>query len=84
MLQRYLLITIAGVLVAVVSYLIYKYLKLQGRKGVDMRREDVVGRLFIRKINKLNEEAGREKLPVLFKKLNGIMRSFFSELLEIK
>lgn len=84
MLQRYLLITIAGVLVAVVSYLIYKYLKLQGRKGVDMRREDVVGRLFIRKINKLNEEAGKEKLPVMFKKLNGIMRSFFSELLEIK
>jgi hypothetical protein len=81
---RYVLIAFAGVLVSVISLLIYKYRKVLSRKETMMGKEDVLGRLFLRKLRKVEEVLGKEDIGELFKKVKRIMRSFFSELFEIR
>ncbi len=80
---RYMLIAVACVLILLISLITMKYRKLLRTRAIEMSREDVVGRLFLRKIRKLGESAGKDEPGELFRKLNTIMRNFFSELYEI-
>lgn len=82
--SRFALIAIACVLISIVSFLIIKYRKLHGRKEAAMDKEDVIGRLFLRKLSKIEATVGHEDPGGIFKKLNKMMRSFFSELYDIR
>jgi hypothetical protein len=81
---RYLMMAAALLLVSLVSFLIYKYRNLLRRKEAVMKKEDVVGRLFQRNLRKIGDQIGKEDPGELFKRLKRTMRSFFSELFEIK
>ncbi len=81
---RLVLIAIACVLISAVSLLLFKYRKLHGRKEAEMDKEDVVGRLFIRKLGKIEATVGKDEPDQVFKKLSKTMRSFFSELYDIR
>lgn len=80
---RYILVAVACVLILLISLITMKYRKLLRAKGVEMNKEEVVGRLFLRKIRKLGESTDKEEPGELFKRLNKIMRDFFGELYEI-
>jgi outer membrane biosynthesis protein TonB len=75
------LIVTACFLICVISVLFVRYRKISKRKDVRLSREEVMGRLFLRKIKSIGE-AGKDPLATL-KELGGIMRSFFSELFDI-
>ena len=81
---RLILIAIACVLISAVSFIVFKYRKLHGRKEAEMDKEDVLGRLFLRKLSKIEATVGKEDPEQIFKKLNKMMRSFFSELYDIR
>jgi len=81
---RYVLIAFAAGLVSVISLLIYKYRKMLRKKETEMGKEDVIGRLFLRKLKKIEDLTGKEDPSELFKKLNKTMRGFFSELFDIR
>jgi len=81
---RYVLIAFALGLVSVISLLIYKYRKMLRKKETEMGKEDVIGRLFLRKLKKIEDLTGKEDPSELFKKLNKTMRGFFSELFDIR
>jgi hypothetical protein len=83
-LTRYALIAVASVLITTVSFLVFKYRKLHGRKEAEMDKEDVIGRLFIRKLGKIEERVGQQDPGDVFIKLSKTMRSFFSELFDIR
>ena len=80
---RYILVAVACVLILLISLITMRYRKLLRAKGVEMNKEEVVGRLFLRKIRKLGESTDKEEPGELFKRLNKIMRDFFGELYEI-
>ncbi|MBN2330694.1 MAG: hypothetical protein JXC85_02665 [Candidatus Aenigmarchaeota archaeon] len=82
--ERLVLIAIAGALVAVVSFLFVKYRKLHGRKEAELGKEDVIGRLFLRKLMGLQATVGKEDPEQIFKRLNRMLKSFFSELYDIR
>lgn len=81
---RLVLIAIACVLISAVSLIVFKYRKLHGRKEAEMDKEDVIGRLFLRKLSRIEAAVGKEEPEHIFKKLNKILRSFFSELYDIR
>jgi hypothetical protein len=81
---RYALIAIACSLIAIVSVLIYKYRKIVSKKEAVMSKEDVIGRMFLRKLRKIEDSIGKEDPSELFKRLNRTMRSFFRELFDIQ
>jgi len=82
--MTYVLITIALLLSAIVAFLIYRYKKVIGRKFIEMSREEVLGRFYLRKLRKMSEEAGTTDTRELFKKLGKTIRGFMNELYEIK
>jgi hypothetical protein len=82
--SRLMLIAIACVLVTVVTFILFKYKKLHGRKEAEMDKEDVIGKLFLRKLSKIDATVGKDDPEQIFKKLSKTMRSFFSELYDIR
>lgn len=80
-LLRLALIGTACFLTAVLSVLLFRYRKVCAKKGMQMGREEVLGRLFLRKLHSLGE--GEEEPAAVLKKLSGLMRTFFSELFDI-
>ena len=80
---RYVLIAVSCILISVITLLILKYKKLLRRKETKMSKEEVLGRLFLRKLKKISESSSKEEPRELFKRLNNIMRNFFSELFDI-
>jgi hypothetical protein len=80
---RYMLIAVVCVLILFISLITMKYRKLLRTREVEMSKEEVLGRLFLRKIRKVGESAGKEEPRELFNRLNRVMRNFFSELYEI-
>ena len=81
---RYALIAIACSLITIVSVLIYKYRKIVSKKEAVMSKEDVIGRMFLRKLRKIEDSIGKDDPYELFKRLNRTMRSFFRELFDIQ
>jgi hypothetical protein len=82
--MTYVLITTALFLAAIVGFLLYKYKKIIGRKFVEMSREEVLGKFYLRKLRKMGEEAAAGDVRELFKRLGKTMRGFLNELYEIK
>lgn len=82
--MRYGLIAFACFLVSLITVLIYKYRKLIIKREASMGKEDVIGRLFLRKVRKIEALVGKEEPHELLKNLNRTMRSFFSELFDIR
>jgi hypothetical protein len=80
---RYMLLAALCVLVLFISLITMKYRKLLRTREIEMSKEEVIGRLFLRKIRKVGESGGKEDPRELFNRLNKVMRSFFSELYEI-
>ncbi len=80
---RYMLIAVVCVLILFISLITMKYRKLLRTREVELSREEVLGRLFLRKIRKIGQSGGKEEPRELFNNLNKIMRNFFSELYEI-
>jgi hypothetical protein len=81
LLLRLALIGTACFLGVVIIVLIFRYRKVSSKKDVQLGREEVLGRLFLRKLRSLGE--GEEEPAALLKKLSGLMRTFFSELFDI-
>ena len=81
---RFALLAIAGSLVTIVTVLIFKYRKLASKRVAVMNKEDVIGRLFLRKLRKIEGSVGKDDPYELFKRLNRTMRSFFRELFDIQ
>jgi hypothetical protein len=80
---RYLLIAVACALVAVISLLLYKYRNLIRRRDTRISREEVLARLFLRKLGGILDSPESVGAKGLLKKLNKTMKTFFSELFEI-
>ncbi len=80
---RYMLLAAICVLILFISLITMKYRKLLRTREIEMSKEEVLGRLFLRKIRKVGESGGKEDPRELFNRLNKVMRSFFSELYEI-
>ncbi len=81
---RYLLVAVACVLVLLISLILMKYRKLLRTKEVNISKEEVVCRIFTRKIKELEESGENQDPKELFNKLNKTMRGFFSELYDIE
>jgi hypothetical protein len=75
------LAAIACLLIGVISVLFFRYRRMAARRDVKLSKEEVMGRLFLRKIKSV-VDAGKDPNSTL-KDLGGVMRSFFSELFEI-
>ncbi len=80
---RYALLAAACVLSGVVAILIINYKRVQDRRDVRLSREEVLRRLFTRKIDALGNEAGTTDMRQMVKKLKKITKDFFGELFEI-
>lgn len=81
---RYLLMGVAGVLVGLAGFLVYKYSKLIGKRSASLSKEEVTGRLYSRKVAKFREETSAQSPAERFRQLNKVMRGFFSELFDIR
>lgn len=81
---RIFLITVTCALIAIVSVIIIKYRRLLGKKEVEISKELVMGKLFIKKLVNLKDEATTGDPKELFKKHNNMVRRFFGELFDIK
>ncbi len=80
----YVLIAFACILASLLTFILFKFRKLHLKKEAVMDKDDVVGRLFLKKLMKIDERVGKDDARVLSKKLNRTMRSFFSELFDIR
>lgn len=80
-LLRLALIGTACFLGAVISVLLFRYRKVSGKKNLQMGREEVLGRLFLRKLQSLGQ--AEEEPAAMLRKLSGLMRTFFSELFDV-
>ncbi|MFH0956895.1 MAG: hypothetical protein V1813_03460 [Candidatus Aenigmatarchaeota archaeon] len=76
-----LLIVTACFLVGVICVLLFRYRKISARRDIRLGKEEVLGRLFLRKIRSIGE-AGEDPAATL-RSLSALMRSFFSELFDI-
>ncbi len=81
---RYLLMGVAGVLVALAGFILYKYSKLMGKRSASLSKEEVTGRLYARKVAKFRDETSAQAPAERFRQLNKVMRGFFSELFDIR
>lgn len=81
---RYALISFACFLVAMISVIIYKYRRLLRRRETELGKEDVLAKLFLRKLRKVQDTVGSEDPAKVLKNINRTMRSFFSELFDIR
>lgn len=80
---RYILIAVVSALIILVSIILLKYRKLIKVSEVSLSKEQVLGRMFLRKIRKLGEPKPGEDPKNIFRDLNHIMREFFRELYDI-
>ena len=79
----YIMAAIVAVLLIAIVIIIFRFRTIAIRRSATMSKDEVIGRLFIRKMRKLREETNGPP-GVMFVKLNRVMRSFFSELFDIK
>ncbi len=82
LLLRIVLVAVACALAGAVGVLVFKFKGVHARRDVELNKEEVLGRLFLRKMKTLGEAHDGEPKHAL-KKLNGLMRAFFSELFDI-
>jgi hypothetical protein len=78
----YVLAGVACFLISVMSFIVYKYSRLRKLKGSEMSKEDVLGRLFMKKIE--NIASLKNGTDEVFRKLNKVMKNYFRELFEIE
>jgi hypothetical protein len=81
---RYVMVAIAVILLIAIVLIIKRYAKLAGRRGVEMGKGDVLGRLLLKKIKRLGKQADSGNPRDLLKQLSRTMRSFFSDYFDIK
>ena len=80
---RLILVSVACFLLVIISIIVFRYRQIQKKRDTVLGKEQVLGRLFLRKISKLGEESEGEDFKRTLKKLNGLMKAFFSELFDI-
>jgi hypothetical protein len=80
---RYILIVVVSALIIIISLILLKYRKIIRMNQIEMSKDEVLGRLFLRKIRKMEELKAGDEPAAHFKKLNNTMREFFKELYDI-
>jgi hypothetical protein len=80
---RIVLIILVCILTAIILFIIRRYKILVKARHQNISKEEVVGRIFLRKLKKIDEASDREPPKELFLDLSRIMRNFFSELYDI-
>lgn len=78
-----MLIVMACVLTAIIFFITKRYKMLIRARKKKISKEEVVGRIFLRKLKKIDETSDQDTPKELFAQLNGVMRNFFSELYDI-
>lgn len=80
---RIVLIILVCILTVIIFFIIRRYKTLVKARHQKISKEEVVGRIFLRKLKKIDEVSDREPAKELFIDLSGTMRNFFSELYDI-
>ena len=83
LLLRIVLIVMACALTVIIFFITKKYKTLVRARKKKISKEEVVGRIFMRKLKKIDETSDQEPPKELFSQLNNIIRNFFSELYDI-
>ncbi|MCD6496545.1 MAG: hypothetical protein J7K54_04710 [Candidatus Aenigmarchaeota archaeon] len=79
----YALVAVAGILAALIFLLVKKYTGLRKLRDVELSKEAVLGRLFLKKIKKISDASSNESPDELFRQLKKVMREFFSEFFDL-